>query len=128
MREEKKRSMKKVILITWLLICLLPLAAKAEEPVQAPAEEMVILAGSPKKEFLKAGYLIPSPGWRNGVIRRLSDDELDSISAKGIKPNKDVHSATHSATHADKIILWDEAGSLASSGRTYLINRVSITD
>jgi hypothetical protein len=124
MREEKKRSMKKAILITWLLICLLPLAVKAGEPVQAPAEEMVILAGSPKKEFLNAGYLIPSPGWRNGIIRRLSDDELDSISAKGIKPNKDVHSATH----ADRIILWDEAGSLASSGRTHLINRVSITE
>jgi hypothetical protein len=94
--------MKKIIALTWLLICLLPLTVKAEEPVKAPAGEGLVLAlSSPQEE--RPVYRPSLQELREGWEKRLYDDELDSVMAAGFDappPEKEKYFS--------RIILWDE--------------------
>lgn len=127
MREGTKRTMKRVILITWLLICLLPLTVKAEEPVKAPAGEGANLALSfPQIE--RPVYRLSLLELREGKYGRyleLSNEEMDAIFAKGMVV---LYGGSFKFHHYGRIILWDEAERSDSSGKTRLINRVSITE
>lgn len=94
--------MKRLILITWLLICLLPLTVKAEEPVKTPAGEGAILALSPQnRPWIKFEPSLQElkKGWG-----KLSDEELGLITGQALvtdTPNISVSTDS-------RIILWDE--------------------
>ena len=98
--------MKILILIIWLLICLLPFAVKAEEPVKAPVGEgPVLVSSSPQKERPWVIYRLSLPELGEGRGERLSDEEMADMRGRSLS----VPPAIQSSSGESAIILWDEA-------------------
>jgi hypothetical protein len=117
---------KKIIVLTWLLICLLPLTVKAEEPVKAPAGEGLVLALSPQRERTWVNFKPSLQELREGKYGRhseLCNEEMDAIFAKGMVVS---YGGSFKFHHDGRIILWDEPAK--SEGRGHLTNRVSIKE
>lgn len=100
-------KMKRIIVTSWLLICLTPLWAMAGEPFETPASEGFILASL--GERFEASLELSLPEWKEGGIR-LSDGELSLITGQALVTDSPI-----SVTTDSRIILWDEVDTKAAS-------------
>jgi hypothetical protein len=100
--KEDLKEVKMIIVLTWLIICLLPLTVKAEEPVKAPAGEgLVLTLSSPKKE--RPVYRLSLQELMKERVG-LSDEELGLITGRAlVTDTPEISVSTDS-----RIILWDE--------------------
>jgi hypothetical protein len=124
--------MKRLILITWLLICLLPLTVKAEEPVKTPAGEGAILALSPHRPWIKFEPSLQE--WEKEGIRSISADEMADIRGRSLKPaSPPASSDVQPSSRVSAIILWDEARtntnmSMSMGHNNRMVNSLTVTD
>ncbi|MDA8215085.1 MAG: hypothetical protein M0Z64_07395 [Nitrospiraceae bacterium] len=104
--------MKKLIAIIWLVICLIPIWAAAEEPVKTPAGEGAILALSPPEDRTWIKFELSLQEWEKGK-RNLGDKELGLITGQALvtdTPNISVSTDS-------RIILWDEVRTKAEGAK-----------
>lgn len=120
--------MKRLILITWLLICLLPLTVKAEEPVKAPAGEGAILALLPNRPWIKFEPSLQE--WEREGIRSIGVEEMADIRGRSLKP---ASPGVQPSSGVSAIILWDEAHtntnmSVSMGHNNRMVNSLTVTD
>lgn len=112
-------EIKRLITIIWLIICVPPLWAVAEEPVNAPAGEgfnSERVSESSRADFAGSRFDLAHLGERRGASiefslpewveemgTRLSDEELSLITGEAILADSPDMVPTDS-----RIILWDE--------------------
>lgn len=131
MKEENcKEGMKKLIAIIWLVICLIPIWATAEEPVKTPAGESAILALSPPKDRTWIKFELSLQEWEREGIRSIGVDEMADIRGRSLKP---VSPGVQPSSRVSAIILWDEAHtntnmSVSMGHNNRMVNSLTVTD